>query len=274
MGGYTDIYELDFIDNKYSYIGYLPEDGKTPELNIKSTFTDDKEKVFMDYCYSYGLFDLKESYTALFPVMDGGGWYLIIEYEDGSTKTSKGSNAGPSDIFNKCSTVFYDLCGEPIVGRLPDYYVYPPNVSYSFRYQAGNTNVNTNEIAKVVRANYKWNKFENLDNNIYSLTESNENKFNDEGVINVTKIKKKLFEDEPDIKEEDEMSSRYEGKNNNYNNESNNKQKGENALISPEKQHILTLANTGNNSNKTPVDIINKRKKDVSKFQVQSESDN
>jgi hypothetical protein len=102
----------------------------------------------------------------------------------------------------------------------------------------------------------------------------NENKFNDEGVINVTKIKKKLFGDEPDIKEEDEMSSRYEGKNNNYNNESNNKQKGENALISPEKQHILTLANTGNNSNKTPVDIINKRKKDVSKFQVQSESDN
>jgi hypothetical protein len=42
MVGYTDIYELDFIDNKYSYIGYLPEDGKTPELNIKSTFTDDK----------------------------------------------------------------------------------------------------------------------------------------------------------------------------------------------------------------------------------------
>ena len=101
----------------------------------------------------------------------------------------------------------------------------------------------------------------------------NENKLNDEGVI---KIKKRLFEDGPDIKEEDEMSSRYEGKNNKiiYNSESNNKQKGENVLISPEKQHILTLAGTGNNSNKTPVEIINKRKKDVSKFQVESESDN
>ena len=37
----------------------------------------------------------------------------------------------------------------------------------------------TNGIAKVVRANYKWNKFESLDNNIYSLNNFSNNEFND-----------------------------------------------------------------------------------------------
>lgn len=179
MGGYTIKDELDFNENKYSSLGYLPTEVENPELELKSTFTDEEEKVFMDECYTYGLFDLKESYSAP-DIIDGGGWSLIIEYEDGTTKISKGSNAGPTKVFNKCATTFYDLCGQGVVGRVPEYYITPPNISYSFHFTVDTTNVSTNEIVIVRRANYKWNKCESLDNNYYQLNEETKgrNEFN------------------------------------------------------------------------------------------------
>ena len=170
MGGYTVIHELDFNENKYSSLGYLPIEVENPKLEIKSTFTDEEEKVFMDLCYTYGLFNIKESYKSS-GIMDGGGWDLIIEYIDGTIKTSKGDNAGPYKVFNKCATVFYDLCGEGIVGRVPEYYITPPNISYSFLFNVDTTRVNTNDIAVVRRSNYKWNKSESLDNDYYQLTD-------------------------------------------------------------------------------------------------------
>lgn len=178
-GGYTEKHELDFIDNKYSSVGYLPYEDENPELEIKTTFTEEKEKVFMDECYSYGLFDIKESYSAT-GIIDGGGWSLIVEYEDGTIKTSRGDNAGPTKVFNKCATTFYDLCGQGIVGRVPEYYINPPNISYAFHFTADATNVSTNGIAIVRRANYKWNKSESLDNNYYQLNEETKgrNEFN------------------------------------------------------------------------------------------------
>ena len=48
MGGYTVKDELDFIENKYSSLGYMPTEVENPELELKSTFTDEEEKVFMD----------------------------------------------------------------------------------------------------------------------------------------------------------------------------------------------------------------------------------
>lgn len=174
-GGYTQKHVLDFNENKYSSVGYSPYEDENPELETKTTFTDEEEKVFMDSCYTYGLFDLKESYSAT-GIMDGGGWDLIIEYEDGTTKTSQGSNAGPTETFNQCATVFYDLCGQPIVGRLPDYYVSPPNISYAFHYTTGTTSVSTNVIARVVRGNYKWKKSESLDNDLYVLNTAHKDK--------------------------------------------------------------------------------------------------
>ena len=169
-GGYTNKYVFDFNENTYSSVGYLPSGDENPTLELKNTFTDEKEKIFIDECYTYGLFDLKESYKAT-GIIDGGGWDLVIEYEDGSTKTSRGDNASPNKVFNKCATSFYDLCGDPIVGILPEYYVYPPNVSYAFHCTNGNSSLSTNELARVIRANYKWNKSESTENNIYLLNE-------------------------------------------------------------------------------------------------------
>lgn len=167
MGEYREINELNFVENKYLYIGYSPEYEEQPELEVKATFTENQEKAFMDECYTNGLFDLKERYESPGDVCDGGCWDFIIEYEDGTTKTSFGDNAGPYDVFNKCATTFYDLCGYPIVGILPDYYVTPPRLSYSF----GNGKVYTNDFAKVTLANYKWNKGASVDNNIYQINE-------------------------------------------------------------------------------------------------------
>lgn len=170
MGGYTELYELDFNENKYSSISYLPTEVENPELEIKSTFTDEEEKEFMDLCYTYGLFNIKDYYSES-GICDGGGWDLSIEYIDGTKKISKGNNAGPYKVFNKCATVFYDLCGEGVVGIIPEYYIFPPNISYSFLFNVDTTRVNTNDIAVVRRSNYKWNKKESLDNNYYQLND-------------------------------------------------------------------------------------------------------
>ncbi len=173
--GYTNKYVLDFNENTYSSIGYMPLENDSPALELKRTFTDEKEKMFMDQCYSYGLFNLKKLYSKS-GIQDGSGWDLIIEYEDGTTKTSKGSNARPTKVFNKCSIAFYDLCGDPVIGSLPDYYIYPPNISYDFYYTNGNSSVGTNSLAEVTRANYKWNKSESLGNDIYLINEENKDK--------------------------------------------------------------------------------------------------
>ena len=169
--GYTKERLFDFNENQYLTAGYRLDEEK--EFTLKKTFTDAEEKIFMDACYSYGLFDLAERYEPQEIVYDGYGWSMLIEYEDGTVKKSVGSNASPKEIFDKCCTYFYDLCGEVVVGLLPEYYVYPPNVS---------TNVGMYGYTDVVRADYKWNKGESLGNDLYSLNEANkdENEFKED----------------------------------------------------------------------------------------------
>lgn len=174
-GGYTREYVLDFDENKYYSIGYLPADNEDPELQMKSTFTDDAEKAFIDTCYSNGLFGLKKEYKTTETIYDGSGWTLTVNYEDGTSQTSSGDNAGPSKIFNKCSTCFYDLCGEEVMGSLPQYYAYPPNISYAFGFTKGNSSSSTNQTAKVVRADYDWNG-RKADVDVYLLCEEHKGK--------------------------------------------------------------------------------------------------
>ena len=83
MGGYTVDHVIDFIDNTYSSAGYLKYDENETNLEVEKTFTDEEEKVFIDSCYSYGLFNLKDSYVNNY-VDDGGGWNLTIDFEDGT----------------------------------------------------------------------------------------------------------------------------------------------------------------------------------------------
>lgn len=168
MGGFKDIRIIDFIDNNYYFQTYIPEgfdDEGYSELDLRRNFTEKEEKIFIDACYSYGLFDLDDFYQET-GIDDGGGWTLIIEYEDGTTKVSRGDNAGPDEVFKKCSIYFYDLCGEKVFNYLPEFYLEPPTLMARFgnkRHWYGS--------AKIIKANYKWNKTKSLDNDLFLIND-------------------------------------------------------------------------------------------------------
>ena len=181
MGGATKVNTLDFNENTYSFAGYYPPkiDFTTPNHVYNSNFTDPEEKMFLYACYTNGLFDLEETYSTTDNICGGGEWSLIIEYEDGTQKTSVGINAEPKTIFDKCSTVFYDLCGQWVMGTLPRYYTSPPNISWTFRYRYDYNSVSSNSLAFPKTANYKWNKSKLEDADIFAINEAvkDKNKF-------------------------------------------------------------------------------------------------
>ena len=113
-GGYTNTKIVNFDENKYYSAGYLSNENDL-EFELKNTFSDDEKKVFIDGCFASGLFNLEELYKQE-GIIDGGEWNLVIEYEDGTNKTSKGINKSPSKVFDKCATYFYDLCKEEVLG--------------------------------------------------------------------------------------------------------------------------------------------------------------
>ena len=174
-----DKYVIDFTTNQYFTTHYTSINEDTSPLTLKSTFTEEEEKIFLDSCFTNGLFDLKESYTTNEVIYDGGGFDLTIEYENGTSKTSIGKNAFPTKVFDKCSTAFYDLCNEKVLGKLPDYYIYPPDVSFSFHYFVDDIIYSTNDCCNIKIANYKWNKSVSIDNDIFLINEQskNNNKF-------------------------------------------------------------------------------------------------
>ncbi len=138
-------------------------------VNINS-FTEEEEKAFIDACYSHGLFGIRKKYEKN-NVDDGGGWILDIKYENGDSKTSVGSNDSPSRIFDNCAVLFFDLCGEQVLGSLPQTFKSPPNLSVAFSYTKGNNSVSTNEGFQIFRMDYYWNegRFVSDRNDFYSI---------------------------------------------------------------------------------------------------------
>ena len=171
-GGVTDMEVLDFNQNNYAFARHLPYDTVDIEskLEIKCTFTDEQEKALIDHCYTYGLFDIKEHYTATEHIIDGGSWSFIIEYEDGTTKTSTGTNASPSKVFSDCATAFYDICRSGVVGYVKSDYYTPPKISYSLRNYDGVSTISNGLNTK--RVDYRWNGFESIGNNVYDINQS------------------------------------------------------------------------------------------------------
>lgn len=113
MGGNTTTYEFDFIENKsYKSKNNVIDDSYL--ITDLSSFSEEQEKVFMNKCYTYGLFSLNEIYEDKH-VDDGGGWTLSIIYDDNSKKESRGINKSPKNVFNKCAYAFYDLCNEGVL---------------------------------------------------------------------------------------------------------------------------------------------------------------
>lgn len=168
-GGERREHVIDFDANTYSYANYFRGDDIVfDEMN---TFDNEQEKIFIDACDYFGLFDLEESYSRD-GVNDGGSWTLTIEYEDGSTKVSEGVNERPDKIFKKCSTYFYDICQRDVLGCLPEFYAYPPNVSCSYL-SYDDTEFN---LSMVERADFKLNTTSSEGNDLFLINEKNKDR--------------------------------------------------------------------------------------------------
>jgi hypothetical protein len=110
-GGFTTEYLFDFEQNVITRRSYLPTDDEYDRMETLAEFSDKEEKNLIDKLYTYGLFDIKEEYRSPAGIIDGGGWSLKINYNDGTSKESRGSNNSPNSVFSKCAKAFFDICG-------------------------------------------------------------------------------------------------------------------------------------------------------------------
>ena len=172
LGGFTTEYLFDFEQNVVTRRSYLPTDDENDSMETLAEFSDEEEKTLIDKLYTYGLFDIKKEYKSPPGIVDGGGWSLKINYNDGTSKESSGSNNSPSSVFSKCAKAFFDICGNGVVAYVPPKYYTPPNVSYAIHYTVGNTITTDGATGLDVRGSYKWNGFEEASQNYYELNQN------------------------------------------------------------------------------------------------------
>ena len=171
-GGYTTEYLFDFEKNVVTRHSYLPEDAENDRLETLAEFSDEQEKALIDKLYTYGLFDIKNEYKSSPGIVDGGGWSLKINYSDGTSKVSTGSNNSPSSVFSKCAKAFFDICGNGVVAHVPSEYYTPPNISYAIHSAVGNNTTSQGAASLVERGNYRWNGFEETSQNYFQLNQN------------------------------------------------------------------------------------------------------
>ena len=165
-GGFTEQYIFDFDNNIVKYRGYLPHQNEEVPLEVLAEFTEEEEAEFLDTLYTNGFFEIDAYYPAPPDIIDGGGWELNVEFCNGTTKKSSGSNNSPV-AFRGCATAFFDICGDGVVGYVPQEYYTPPNVSYAihtFHESMGGLSM--------IRADYQWNGFEVRGSNVYEISKS------------------------------------------------------------------------------------------------------
>ena len=165
MGGATATYIIDFEENVVKLNRYFPYAEEESDETVIKEFTHEEEVTLINKLYSNGLFSIDEYYPQPDGIIDGGGWDMLIEYEDGTVKKSGGSNNGPDDVFKNCALAFYDLCGRGIVAYVPYEYYSPPMVE---RYIE---NDNTSKSLKMAAAKYEWNNHF-FDADVFTLNEA------------------------------------------------------------------------------------------------------
>ena len=190
MGGASRTVTIDFISNTTTVTKMTPnfsgdsDEYFKVETEVIGSFTDEAEEKFINQIYSLGFFTILPNYQPMFPVIDGGGWDLVVEYENGWQKRSSGSNAGPELIFSACSIPFYRLTGIDVLGGVPTAYKYPPNVSYALHYSHEN-NYYSGSI-EYERADYRWNDHIVSGSNLYDMAiRSIENRYANPLIRNV-----------------------------------------------------------------------------------------
>lgn len=172
-GGFTTGYHFDFDKNVVTKHSFLPGDEENDRTETLAEFSGEQEKELINKLYSYGLFDIKKEYKSPPGIVDGGGWNLKIEYSDGTSKESNGSNNSPKSVFEKCAKAFFDICGDGVVARVPSEYFTPPNLSYALSSTVGNNTTSQGATSFTKRGNYKWNGFEENSLTVFGLNEGN-----------------------------------------------------------------------------------------------------
>ena len=131
LGGYNTIKTIDLNENQV-----IVKEGFPGSEEISYSYQLDNSNI-LDFLKEFkrtGVLDLKKEYKKLLPVMDGGGWKLDIKFKDGTEKNSKGSNAGPYEIFKDADEVFYSYFKASIFGRLDSSYYEIPSLECYLKY--------------------------------------------------------------------------------------------------------------------------------------------
>lgn len=167
-GGFTSIYEIDFVNNTFSYSdNYGSLEGAFSEPEVRRVFTDDEERDFINGVNEAGLLGIKSLYKQT-GIIDGGGWDLDISFSDGTTFSSKGENDSPESVFKKIAPYFYDLC-ETEIFMLPEYYKMGPHIDNVFEWKTEDCLNSSNANYRENAGNYKWNKKSCEDTNYYEI---------------------------------------------------------------------------------------------------------
>lgn len=114
FGGYRDETIVDLIKGEVLKRSYFPTDEQIPEYSVIYTFETSDIDNFLDEFGASDIFNLKLKYETSDVIMDGAGWIFIINYADGTNKTSTGDNAWPNIIFEKADAATINLYGDAL----------------------------------------------------------------------------------------------------------------------------------------------------------------
>jgi len=178
-GGFTYNRKIDFESNGLYGRNYFPHEDENVPLELIIDLNPQYYEEFINKIYNLGLLNLKEKYSSIIDVIDGGRWDLIITYKDGTTKESFGVNSGPYQIMIDSDYVFYDLFNEEFFGRVDDSYKRPSSLLIYYSLKKNNTLENHFTALKPTNFIWKNNQINDIDNfefvKTHKLFDYNEN---------------------------------------------------------------------------------------------------
>jgi len=119
FGDFRNVTVLDLVNGDVLHRQFVSSDEVIPEFDVIYTFEIERVDSFLDEFGASGIFDLEDEYETNEQIDDGGGWILVINYTDGTSKTSTGDNSWPLDIFEKADIATIDLYGEDLFNTSP-----------------------------------------------------------------------------------------------------------------------------------------------------------
>lgn len=163
-------YTIDFENNIYKKLIKTPEDYGVQKVfeDSEKIFTEEQETKFLKEADDADLFTLKEKNNLLWGIINSE-WSIEFKYLDGSSYISKGQNG--INVSKECAVAFYHLCGEQVIGDMPDYFFTPPNQpDIAFEYvKDGVECVNVNGLVRFKLGNYVWSEFTVTNADYYEL---------------------------------------------------------------------------------------------------------